>query len=82
MRAFEKIERGRKIIYKQPEFILIDDQTGEKRYTYFGPDLTKKLLTEEKDEGPSFKKGMNSLRFLCFLGLLFCLIFGFGIFLW
>lgn len=68
-------------LYKRPEFILIDDQHEKKQYTYFSGDSSKKPLEEEK-EGEPLKQGALSPRFLCFVGFIFCLVFGLGMLIW
>jgi hypothetical protein len=71
--------------YKRPEFILIDDRAGKSQYTYFGPDSSRKpdeTFQFEKEEAFTSKNGLMPLRFLCLLGFIFCLVFGFGILIW
>lgn len=69
--------------YKRPEFVLIDDRSGKSQSTYFGPDSTRKPDDFFKGEqSESAKKSPISLRFVCLLGFIFCLVFGLGIFLW
>jgi len=66
---------------KRPEFVLIDDRNGKTSYTYFDADAkpTSHETRQSEEPGPQGKKTGISLRFACFLGLLFCLIFGVGI---
>jgi hypothetical protein len=77
---------GNKPHFKRPKFILIDDREGqESQYIPFDsassqePDNSSQ---HEKEELKSSSKSPVSLRFLCVLGLIFCLVFGLGIFLW
>jgi hypothetical protein len=70
----------KEIQYKRPDFIILDDRESLSR---------KDNGREGNGEKPSEKNtGMQnnqesaiSLRFLCFLGLVFCLLFGTGLFL-
>lgn len=64
----------------QPEYVLIDERDGEKKYTHFGVDAIPHPVDGE--ELKQKQKNSVSLRFLCLLGLIFCIIFGFGMFLW
>ncbi len=57
-----------------PEFILIDDRNGKEQYTYFNSDPSY------KHPQPSSVKDSTSLRFICLLGLIFCSLFGLGVF--
>lgn len=68
---------------QRPEFILIDDRFRKSQSTYFGSDSSCKSnpsFQAKKEEKVS--KGPLSLRFICLLGLIFCLVFGLGMFLW
>jgi hypothetical protein len=62
--------------FKRPDFVVIDERNGKKMYTHFG----EKTSQNEDKETPA--KGNVSLRFLCLLGLIFCLVFGLGILVW
>lgn len=76
--------REEKPQFKCPEYILIDDRRGKSQHTYFGADSSRKpndSFQNGKEEARS-SKGPISLRFVCLLGLIFCLVFGFGILLW
>jgi uncharacterized membrane protein len=71
--------------FKRPEFIIIDDRQGKIHYTHFGTDSSQKSndsIRTEQEELASSKKAPVSLRFLCFLGFIFCLLFGLGILIW
>ncbi len=69
--------------YKRPEFVLIDDRQGQSQYTYFGADSSRRPDFMKTEGGESLnKKGPMSLRFVCLLGFIFCLVFGLGIFIW
>ncbi|MBA2367426.1 MAG: hypothetical protein H0V82_00195 [Candidatus Protochlamydia sp.] len=66
------------IQYKRPEFIILDDREN----------IHENNGSEENGERHGKNTGTNanqqssiSLRFLCFLGLVFCLIFGTGLLL-
>lgn len=70
-----------KLHYKRPEFILIDDRQETKQYSHFGSDSQKQQDSQsEGKEDPL--QGAISLRLLCFLGLIFSLIFGLGVLIW
>jgi hypothetical protein len=67
--------------FKRPEFILIDERQEESQYTHFGSDSTRTpcaTFKPEKEENLS-PTHTTSLRFICLLGLIFCMIFGTGI---
>lgn len=63
--------------FKRPEFVLIDDRQGKGQYTHFGSDDN-----EQAERKKSASKEPISLRFICLLGFIFCLIFGLGMLLW
>ncbi len=69
---------------EEPEFLLIDDRGGKETYTYFGKGSSRTSQESPYGQrtGADTSKKNPSLRFFSFLGLLFCLIFGCGIFLW
>src|SRR4029077_16618373 len=71
-----------KPLFKRPEFIIIDDRRGKNRYTHFGTDSMRKPKESFQKEENRSSKGPISLRFICVLGLIFCTIFGLGMFLW
>jgi hypothetical protein len=71
-----------KVQYKRPEFILIDDRQGKSQYTYFGADSSRQPNYSGGGKEEPTKKGSFSLRFICLLGLIFCLVFGLGILIW
>ena len=64
------------IRYQTPEFVLIDDRQGKSQYSYFKTDASHTSF--KMDEEKSSSQGGLSLRFMCLLGLIFCLIFGCG----
>jgi hypothetical protein len=72
--------------FKRPKFILIDDRQGQQSQDFpFDSAPTQEpddSSQNEKEELKSSAKSPVSLRFLCVLGLVFCLVFGLGIFLW
>lgn len=69
--------------YQRPEFILIDDRQGKSQSTYFGADDSSHQSNESfQQEDSKVKKHSISLRFICLLGLIFCLVFGLGILIW
>lgn len=74
------IEEGKPQM-KQPEFILIDDRQGESKYTYFGRESSQNSFKNEQEEKQA-AKGPFSLRFICLLGFIFCLVFGLGMLVW
>lgn len=80
----ESQEEEFKPVYKQPEFILIDERDGQKKYSYFGSDPSQPSQGPFESEQTAKKsaKANHSLRFVCFLGLIFCLIFGCGMLIW
>lgn len=68
--------------YKRPEFILIDDREEKSRYSYFNPHSPEPQSfshTEEQERDYSRLRGAISLRILFFLGIILCVIVGFGI---
>ena len=66
--------------FKRPEFVLIDDREEKNRQTYFGADSSQQDAFGREEHRAS--KDPLSLRFICLLGFVFCLVFGAGIFLW
>lgn len=66
-----------------PEFVLIDDRGEQSQMTYFGSDHSKRAYEEsshtEESQGDT---NSLSLRFVCFLGFIFCAILGIGLLLW
>ena len=78
--AFSSPIEEEKPQFKRPEFILIDDRNGKEKITYFKEDSPQSSHNSfEKAEAP---KSAFSLRFICLLGLIFCFMFGLGMFLW
>lgn len=77
------LEEG-KLQFKRPEFILIDDRHGEKKYSYFGSETSPGTQNSSKTEQEKKQaaKGPLSLRFICLLGFIFCLVFGLGMLIW
>lgn len=69
------LEKGEETPFKRPEFIIIDPRQGKNQSTSTDSDQSQK-------EEPQSSKSPISLRFLCVLGLIFCLIFGLGILIW
>jgi hypothetical protein len=69
---------------RRPEFILIDDRHGERKYTHFGSESVDAAQHSFKTEAEEKQaaKGPFSLRFICLLGFIFCLVFGMGMLLW
>lgn len=67
---------------KQPEFTLIDEREGETQYTRFGVDASRLSHESTQTEQSQAPQGNVSLRFICLLGFIFCLIFGLGILVW
>lgn len=59
-----------KIEYISPPFVIIDDRQQ-----------TEESLESSSEAAAETPKSPFSMRFLCFLGLIFCLIFGTGMFL-
>lgn len=80
----EPQEEESKLVYKRPDFILIDERGEKKKYSYFGADPSQPSQGPFESEQSAKKaaKGSHSLRFICFLGLIFCLIFGCGMLIW
>lgn len=68
--------------FKRPEFILIDDREGKNQYTYFKANMGSHNYFQKQAGETRSSKSRFSLRFICFLGFIFCLIFGLGILLW
>lgn len=67
--------------YICPEFVLIDERDGKGQQTYFGIDAVPKsseFFQSNQQTSHHSKNGQTSLRFLCVLGLIFCLVFGIG----
>lgn len=64
---------------KCPEFVLIDDRNGEEKQTRFNINSSEGTKEEETKHN---SKSPLSLRFICFLGFIFCVIFGLGMFVW
>jgi hypothetical protein len=62
------------IVYKKPEFILIDDRKGGQSQTHYDSEGNPTNDTESFTSQRPFP-----LRFLCFLGVVFCLVFGLGL---
>jgi len=73
-------QNERKSELNNPEFLLIDDRNGEEKIVYFNGDSSKysQGSFQERKETKQAAKNPFSLRFICLLGLIFCLIFGFG----
>lgn len=67
---------------KCPEFVLIDDRNGEERHTHFNVDASQHPQEGRGEEAQNRSKSPLSLRFICFLGFIFCLIFGLGMLMW
>lgn len=72
-------EQKGEILY--PEFELIDDRSGEEKHTRFNVDSSQNSQ-DSRDNGQKKPSGPLSLRFICFLGFIFCLIFGLGMLVW
>lgn len=68
--------------FKRPEFILIDPRSGKNQYSYFDSNSSRKSHEEFQKEEKQASKGPISLRFICLLGFIFCLVFGIGMLLW
>jgi Fe2+ transport system protein B len=68
--------------FKRPEFILIDGRDGKNKYTYFDTSQQSQGSFRTEKEAKQFSKGAISLRFICMLGFVFCLVFGLGMLLW
>lgn len=69
--------------FKRPEFVLIDDRQGEKKFTHFGSESTENSKESFKSgQEKQAAKGPFSLRFVCLLGFIFCLVFGLGMLVW
>lgn len=77
MSELEK-EEANGVEYKTPSFLLIDDREGGTRQTYYGSDGLGQPQEAVESEG---EKSSISLRFLCFLGLIACVVFGLLIFI-
>ncbi len=60
----------------RPSFTLIEKRDGEEVSTYFVSPEDEKKQEEKK------RKAHSSVRFLCFLGFIYCSIFGIGMFIW
>lgn len=78
-----RLEEGKPQI-KHPEFLLIDDRHGKNKYTYFGSESSQTFQNDFKtgQEAKQAAKGSLSLRFICLLGFIFCLVFGLGMLVW
>ena len=72
------LEKGEETPFKRPEFIIIDPRQGKNSDSSQKPNNPFQSQKEE----PQSSKSPISLRFLCVLGLIFCLIFGLGILIW
>lgn len=68
--------------FKRPEFILIDDRPMKSQQAHFGADSTGKPEEPFTRKKADSSKGPVSLRFICLLGFIFCLVFGLGMLLW
>jgi hypothetical protein len=66
---------------KRPEFIIIDERDGTTQKTYYSSEYSWQPVKYVETRKEEVKSSSVSLRFLCFLGLVFCVIFGTGIFL-
>ncbi|CUI16994.1 conserved putative membrane protein [Candidatus Protochlamydia naegleriophila] len=68
------------ITYKRPEFIVIDDRPtnpyGYKKQTRYNSSGEQ----AGNEDHSQVQQGPFSLRFLCLLGVIFCFIFGIGLF--
>jgi hypothetical protein len=75
-------DSSEKIIYKTPEFVLIDDRekeaNGHQKQTHYDANGNP---TDYSKTSASQSQGPFSLRFLCFLGFVFCTVFGLGLLL-
>lgn len=65
--------------FKRPAFILIDERNGKNQYTHFDADASHKPQDASEEQRA---KGPISLRFVCLLGFIFCVVFGLGMLLW
>ena len=63
------VQEEEKPHYIEPQYIIIDDRFKQKE------------SNSSSETGSQEQKGPLSLRFLCVLGLIFCSIFGLGMFL-
>lgn len=72
---------GSKPQYIQPNYIIIDDRKESRQHGGDPFDRRQSIHFGETGEKNS-PQASTSLRFLCVLGLVFCLVFGFGILLW
>lgn len=64
--------------FKRPEFILIDERNGNSLYTHFRPETSQTVQDSPHQSKEQSSKGPISLRFVCLLGFIFCLVFGVG----
>lgn len=73
-------DQEEKITYKRPEFIVIDDRSsnpyGYQKQTHYNSSGEQ----TKNDEHSQVQQSPFSLRFICLLGIIFCLIFGIGLF--
>lgn len=68
--------------YKRPEFILIDDRQEKPDSSHLGSQSSQDKYGFPYEKSEASLQNSFSLRFVCLLGLIFCLIFGVGIFIW
>jgi ABC-type Fe3+ transport system permease subunit len=61
--------------FKRPDLIILDDEQEKQGNQDKGASF-------EEQQAQSAPQSSISLRFFCVLGLIFCLVFGLGIFLW
>ena len=74
--------KGEQSDAKQPEFTLIDDRNGRAQYTHFDASASRKSADDFQQGEKASSKGSISLRFICLLGFIFCVVFGIGMLLW
>ena len=70
----------------RPKFVLIDERDGVRQETYFEADSSdssgySRQTFQENQESKNFTTHAYSLRFISLLGIIFCLIFGTGVFI-
>ncbi len=77
---FSSDEKKNQSEYKLPDEIIINDRSANVSDP-FSSASEEKRSNQIHEEQSSENNGALSLRFLCFLGLIFCLIYGLGMFI-
>ncbi|MFI0435237.1 MAG: hypothetical protein ACH350_05855 [Parachlamydiaceae bacterium] len=75
-------KREEKPQFHAPEFVLIDERDGDKKYSYFGSSSFEQSQRTKEAQTKIEQSPKGSLRFISFLGFVFCFILGLGMLVW